>query len=146
MIGFPQLKVEWEKDLYLQREESDTFAKLLERRSDHLKRLLSRRKIVSAHRFAGYNAMPPHSDICQVAPYNRLGLNNVLAIEDDILRPAKNAGSRHPVPAGSLDVLRLVEWDVGQLHFIWLCKWLGSQHHMVFSPGGCHYGHMASCG
>ena len=77
----------------------------------------SSKKKFCAHRFAGYDTMPPHSDICQVAPYDRLGLNDVLAVEDDILRPAKDTRSWDPVPAGSLDVLRLVEWNIGQLHF-----------------------------
>ena len=81
--------------MYLQREESDTFAKLLERRSDHLKehKMSSVDILSAAHRFAGYDTMPPHSDICQVAPDDRLGLNNVLAVEDDILGPTQNTCS-----------------------------------------------------
>ena len=78
------------------------------------------RDVVNTHCFARYYTMPPHSDVGKVAPDNCLRLNNVLAVEDDVLRPTEDTCSRNPVAAGGLYVLGFVEWDVRQLHFICL--------------------------
>jgi len=86
----------------LQGEKSYAFAELLERRSNH--------------RFAGYHTMPSHSHICQVAPDDRLRLDDVLSIEDDVLRATEDARPRDPVSTRCFYVLRFVKGNVWQLH------------------------------
>ena len=60
--------------------------------------------------------MSSDPDICEVAADDSLGLDDILAVEDDVLRTAKDAGSGHPVTTGSLNILGLVERNVRQLH------------------------------
>ena len=69
--------------------------------------------------------MPSHSHICQIAPDDRLRLNDVLAIEDDVLRAAEDASPRNPVSTRCFYVLRFVKGNVWQLHNARLCKCIG---------------------
>ena len=62
------------------------------------------RDVVNTHRFARYYTMPPHSDVGKVAPDNCLRLNNVLAVEDDVLGATEHALATHSVAARGLDV------------------------------------------
>lgn len=116
--------------LNLQGEKSYAFAELLERRSNHLNICyiqLSAGNFLSVdtHRFAGYHTMPSHSHICQVAPDDRLRLDDVLSIEDDVLRATEDARPRDPVSTRCFYVLRFVKGNVWQLHDAWLCKCIG---------------------
>ena len=61
--------------------------------------------------------MPADPDVCEVAPDDGLGLDNVLAVEDDVLGAAEHRLSADPVAGRGLDVLRLVERDRRKLHY-----------------------------
>ena len=50
-------------------------------------------------------------------PDDGLGLDDVLAVEDDVLGATEHAGPGHPVTTGRLYVLGFVEGDIRQLHY-----------------------------
>lgn len=76
--------------IYLEGEEGDTLAELLEGRPDD--------------GLAGDDAVSAHPHVGEVAPDDGLGLDDVLAVEDDVLGAAEHALATHSVAARGLDV------------------------------------------